>query len=92
MLGLSLLYVDERVRHEGYDIEWLIGDAVFHERHRTGGVGVDRAGGDLHELVGSAEAIAGDAADSGALEQFPKIGRFDDRMPVGAVVRRPSRP
>ena len=32
---------------------------------------------------------AGDAADSGALEQFPKIGRFDDRMAVGAVVRRP---
>jgi hypothetical protein len=23
MLGLSLLYVDERVRHEGYDIELL---------------------------------------------------------------------
>jgi hypothetical protein len=23
MLGLSLLYVDERVRHEGYDIELM---------------------------------------------------------------------
>jgi hypothetical protein len=23
MLGLSLLYVDERVRHEGYDVELL---------------------------------------------------------------------
>ena len=35
---------------------------------------------------------AGDAADSGALEQFPKIGRLDDRMPIGAVVRRAPRP
>jgi hypothetical protein len=30
MLGLSLLYVDERVRHEGYDIE-LLAAQVFGE-------------------------------------------------------------
>jgi hypothetical protein len=30
MMGLSLLYVDERVRHEGYDIE-LMAAQVFGE-------------------------------------------------------------
>jgi hypothetical protein len=39
MLGLSLLYVDERVRHEGYDIELLASQRF----------------GDMPELPGGAE-------------------------------------
>jgi hypothetical protein len=64
MLGLSLLYVDERVRHEGYDVELLASQRF----------------GDMPELPGGAEgplapALAAQRASeprsSGEDEKFP---------------------
>lgn len=64
MLGLSLLYVDERVRHEGYDIELLASQRF----------------GDMPELPGGAEGPLAPALAaahvptprvSGEDEQFP---------------------
>ena len=47
MLGLSLLYVDERVRHEGFDIE-LLATHVFGESHRLHDQGIAlRANSDI---------------------------------------------
>jgi len=37
MLGLSLLYVDERVRHEGYDIELMAAQRLGEMPHLPGG-------------------------------------------------------
>ena len=56
MLGLSLLYVDERVRHEGYDIELMAQQRL----------------GDMPELPGGGAAPLAPAVHTGAAPAQPR--------------------
>jgi hypothetical protein len=75
MLGLSLLYVDERVRHEGYDIELLA-------RQRLGDM-PDLPGGGAAPL---ARAIHGAQAPGGDVSYVPRAAPTR-RQPAGEQKR-----
>jgi hypothetical protein len=65
MLGLSLLYVDERVRHEGYDIELLASQRF----------------GDMPELPAGVEGPLAPALAAGTVAKARWPGEEDEKFP-----------
>jgi hypothetical protein len=76
MLGLSLLYVDERVRHEGYDIELMAAQRL----------------GEMPELPGGGEAPLAPAVYTGKRRRAPAPLPPAPQPFVHPVGRAPSAP